>query len=57
MELVNDPEKVLVRGDKLVISADGWVISRAQGWVDFVGGVLRRSVAGAWLVSLAPEAC
>ena len=32
VELVNNPDKVLVRDCKIVVSSDGWVIDHAENW-------------------------
>lgn len=32
VELVNNPDKVLVRVCKIVVSSDGWVIDHAENW-------------------------
>lgn len=32
VELVNNPDKVLVKNCKIVVSSDGWVIDHAENW-------------------------
>ena len=55
VELVRDPDRVLVHGDRTVISSDGWVISRAQRWLDFATRVFEKARIEPWIVDLGDE--
>lgn len=52
VELVFDPDKVLVKSPNIVISADGWVIDEAQRWFNLSALLVERHFAGANVVSV-----
>jgi len=48
--LEDDADRALVDSQRVVLSADGWVLDRCVGWVELTSGL----VSGAWVVDLSP---
>jgi hypothetical protein len=54
VELVNNPDRVLVGASAktVVASSDGWVIDRADSWIDLPGLIITEGLPEAWLIDL-----
>jgi hypothetical protein len=50
VEVVQNPDRVLVESQRVVASSDAWVLDRAAGWVDLPARLIGD---GAWIVDLA----
>lgn len=55
VELVRDPDAVLIAADVIVASADSQVIDGAQRWFNLVRTTIENHVPGAWVVDLSGE--
>lgn len=53
VEVVGHPDPHLAEADGLVVSSDGWILDRCQGWFDLEGSVLA-DLDEAWVVDLDP---
>ena len=42
VELVFDPDKVLVKSEHIVVSSDGWILDHAREWFNLGGFILER---------------
>lgn len=51
-ELPNDPDRLLVETDRVVVSADSLVIDACHRWFNLAAAVVRRAIPGAWIVDL-----
>ncbi|MEM7151852.1 MAG: DUF434 domain-containing protein [Myxococcota bacterium] len=52
VELVDNPDRVLIDGTVPVVSSDAWVISSAGAWIDLVSDVIEHCVDDPWIVDL-----
>jgi hypothetical protein len=52
IELVPDPDSVLILGDQVVASADSAVLNRCQAWFNLARETIARRVPQAWVVDL-----
>ncbi len=52
IELVTNPDAVLVRSTEIVISADSMILDAPVRWFDLAGEIVSRDVPGAWVVDL-----
>ena len=56
VELVPDPDQVLVESEQVVASADSGVLDRADRWVNLARAVITARVPTAHILDLSPEA-
>ena len=56
VELVDNPDQVLIEGDNPVVSSDAWIISNAPGWIDLASDIIEHEVAEPWIVDLSGPA-
>ncbi len=52
IELVNDPDRVLVAYDGVVVTADSWILDRCGAWVNLAAEIAAERVPGGWVVDL-----
>jgi hypothetical protein len=53
IELVTNPDAVLVRSTGIIVSADSMILDGPVRWFDLAGEIVSRDVPGAWVVDLA----
>jgi hypothetical protein len=56
VQLVSDPDKILIETDKIVASADSQVIDGASPWFNLARHVIDSRIADAWFVDLCVQA-
>lgn len=55
IELVADPDPLLIATDAVVATADSGVLDRCGDWLDLARHTVERAAPGAWILDLAPD--
>lgn len=56
VEVVPDPDRILVDSDRLVATADGGILDAGRRWINLARHVVEHAVPDAWIVDLSTAA-